>query len=260
MVNNKIVRFQNSRTTESKQRSRRIIFKAKNREYSRRTDCWNCGLGGHRKERCPMPHRLRCSYCQKRNVRSDECACRQPRKANQRKKFHQVAPRSLPTKMETAIFVSIYGKKVKALINPSVQETIICQEVAALVKIKTGNTIRKLIRREPGKLTLVSCIQMRLKTKVSKEVQIDGIINGKLKGKIIIIGMEAISAMGFTFIIGGQEAKIRVVKGSPIFKQEAREGPRKNTSKPTTRQEEEDYDDEISFLDEDEARMIREYK
>lgn len=240
----------------------------KNRPYNRRIDCWNCGMGGHQKTQCPLPSSLKCSFCHRRNIRTDQCPCRSSHRSPQK----SATPRNVfQEKIETAIYVKVCGKTIRARLNPSVQETMICREVANLVKEQTHAKERKLILREPGNLTMVRCISMKMSTRTQQQVTIDGIISDKITEKIIVIGMQAIKAFGFKFFIGGQEAKMRVSKRiSTIEVKPLDEGP-SNRAPMRQRQpfqnaafrKREDYsddDDRMSFLDEDEARMIREMK
>lgn len=264
MVNNKTARFQNRRfKNESSQRPRTSCYKAKQSRYSRKTDCWNCGMGGHRKEHCPQPHRLCCSYCQKKNIRSDECSCRESFKERPKRKIQKLPQKPKPShkRIETAIFVTIYGKTVRALINPSVQETNIGPDVANFIKVTTGNMLRNVVLRRAGSIGLVSCIQMALRTKARKEIKIDGMVNPKLKEKVIVLGMEAISLLGFKFSVGGQQAKTRILKNRPNAEKPKRKPKENSAQDNNSRQEDDEEDDldQISFLDEKEAEMIREW-
>lgn len=228
----------------------------------------------HQKSYCPFPSSLKCSFCQRRNVRSDDCPCRKDKK--------KTSPPHLQPKVETAIYVRLYGKTVRTLLNPSIQETTICRAVANLVMANSKTKPRKLILRRSGNIGLVSCIQMTIRTRTHQAITIDGIIEDNLAEKIIILGMQAIQQFGFKFFVGGQEAKVRVEKCIELQTRERgdRSSRRTTDSRGDTRsrlhssrkseqsrgpgrsinhQAEERDEDEMSFLDEEEARMIREW-
>lgn len=274
MAPRKFVRFQIQRNYGNRRNS--CHYPTKQR-YSRKTDCWNCGMADHKKDRCPLPSSLKCSFCQRQGVRSDQCRCPQSLE-HSRRETNPVPNSIFKTRTDTAIFVKVYGKTVRALLNPSVQETTICLPVVELVQTNTGNTVRKLILRQHGSINLVRCIRMKISTRKNMVVEIDGIINEKLSEKIIILGMDAIQKFGFKFFVGGQEAKIRQRKCIPTIEikplvniRNATEvnqpGPSSNTNSETSiqtpmrqrRPSEDNEEDRMSFLDEDEERMIREW-
>lgn len=284
-------RFRDTRNHRSSgKRSHNSKYRqSKVRTYHRTTDCWNCGRTDHSKNYCPFPSSLKCSYCQRPNVRSDRCPCR-----SETKKWHTQRPVNhiFQEKVETAIFVKVHGKTVRALLNPSIQETTISRDVANWVKTNSDNRIRKLILRKSGTIGLVSCIQLNIHTRAHQKIRIDGIIDDKITEKILILGMQAIKDFGFKFFVGGQEARVRVQKciRTIEMKPQNRPEPRSwnviNRSSPSHRGEQrrndsrqdgplgsqarnrgtrnnnnqDDDEDRMSFLDEEEERMIREWK
>lgn len=234
-------------------------------DYSRDHDCWNCGMKDHKKDRCPMPSTLKCSFCQTVGVRSDQCSCRKRRKPKTVTK--KVNNRFFQEKVETCIFVKIYGKTVRAFLNPSVQETIICEAVATLVKAKTGKDSKKLILRSQGTVKMVYYVKVKMNTRAKNEITVDGIINPNLTEKVIILGMLAIKELGFKFFVGGQEAKAHIRK-CPVTAQKgsntrnaARSNRRRQREADDNRRNDEgdNDDDRMSFLDEEEARRIRDW-
>lgn len=233
------------------------------RMYSRQTDCWNCGSGDHQKNRCPLPSSLKCSFCQRRNIRSDECPCPKPRTDPQ----PSMAAQHWKTKVEVAIFVKIYGITVRALINPLAQETLICKAVADLVTARSANTVRKIILRKAGSLKMVSCVQVEMKTRQNLRIFTKGIIDHTLSEKVVVLGMQAIAAFGFKFFIGGQEAQRREQLFIPTIevRNQRDNGPHRPQPRmvipraPRREPFAEREDDTISFLDEEEKRMIQEW-
>lgn len=246
------------------------INRARQNAYSRNTDCWNCGSQGHRKEFCPMPSSLKCSFCRRKDVRSDQCPCR--RQAGKKTSKSLQVPDRIQEKIETAIFVNIYGKTVRALLNPRVQETTICEAVAELVRSESGNLTKKLILRGQGTIKMVYYMKFKVSTRPNNGTHVDGIINPHLAENIIILGMQALQKLGFKFFVGGQEVKTRVQKfsevkisktktpkirsavyvNSKVSKDEARSTTYYNNNEGTD-------DDGMSFLDPEEAHRIEEW-
>lgn len=251
--------------------------------YSRRTDCWNCGRTDHLKDRCPFPSSLKCSFCLKKNVRSDQCSCRNTRRNTRDKPS---SSQRYQTKIETFILVKICGTTVRARLDTSVQETMVCKEIAKLVHEKTGSEYRKKILRCSGNLKLRKFLNMEMYTRSNLQVTIEGIIDDTLSEKIVVLGMRAIDEFGFKFFVGGQEAKVRSTKFTATVEGKERKGPCIDKRQPycqrrdeRSRREDEkqyerrsnreldqdhndrqdDYDDDrMSFLDEKEERLIRE--
>lgn len=276
----RIGRGQQVRHNNRHVRNQQARYTIRQRQYSRITDCWNCGRKDHRKENCPLPHSLRCSFCLRNDVRSDQCPCRRLRQTSTscRPDTGHFQP-----KIETSIIVFMYDKAVRAILNPGVQETLIGNKVFEMVKGITGNNTRRVVLRQPGKLSLVSYIKMELCTRRNKVICTDGIIDTKIPDTTILLGMRAIKLLGFMFYVGGQEAKIResrVISTIPLKQHDTddnyrhsscnRAG-RNNDREPGIHRERRMYDqaaayrreandeDRMSFLDEEEARQIREW-
>lgn len=257
-----------------RKRSKENKYKPKNRVYSRRTDCWNCGSRNHQKEFCPRPSSLKCSFCQRKNTRSDQCVCR--RKQRPMRHNNNAEQEVVQIKREIAVFVKVYGKTVRASLNPSVQETIVSRAVASWVKSQSGNVFRKLILRRSGKLQMVSAIQMNMYTRRHLNVSTESIIDDTIHEQIIILGMQAIHDFGFQMFIGGQEVKKRTTHCIPKMERRVKataklprakicdnnrhRGQFSNQPEQRRRRETTRDDDELSFLDEEEAREIREWK
>lgn len=196
-----------------------------------------------------MPGSLRCSFCLKEGFRSDKCPCR------------KATRRTFRPNIETAIFVNIAGKSVKAWLNPSVPETLIGKEVGDLVIGKTGSIPKKTITRKQRKLELISVIPVKISSKLGKVFTIEGQIKDNIPGKIVILGLDALQVLGFRFYIGGQEAKTRTYQSQAPKRFESKPKKRKIAARRVeTVNVKEDNDDAISFLDEEERRQILEWK
>lgn len=65
-----------------------------------------CRFSKHSKKACILPHKLRCSYCRKEGVRSDECNCRIST---------MVRGERLNRKYEAAILVCVEDTRVQEL-------------------------------------------------------------------------------------------------------------------------------------------------
>lgn len=142
----------------------------------------------------------------------------------------------------------------------------------------TDNQVRRLILRKSGSISLVKCIRIDIRMQSQKVVTVDGIIKDKLTENIIILGMQAIQSFGFKFSVGGQEVRVRTqqcirtieLKLREDREPQDRERQRRDNRSPRQQQEryerhhaihrhnyEEDDDDQISFLDPEEERMMR---
>lgn len=229
---------------------RPVAIKSRPNGYSRKFDCWNCGMKDHQKERCPFPSSLKCSFCQKRGVRSDQCSCHSRKNYRTFRKTEN--KNTLQEKIETGIFVQICRKTVIARLNPSVQETYIGEAIANLVKIETGRNSKKLIIRPQGTCKMVYYMNFKMNTRATNEISVDGIIDPKLTEKGVVLGMRAIRDFGFKFFVGGQLAKVRTSVQAKCS-EAGRDKTRNNA-------EEEMDEDRMSFLDEEEAKKIREWK
>lgn len=157
------------------------------------------------------------------------------------------------TQAEVAVFVTVYGKTVRALFNPCVQETLISPGVFRWINESSGQTARRVILRRTHSLRMVSSIKMKIGMKRNRQIEIDGVIEDKLKEIVIVLGMRAIRSLGFKFSIGGQEAKMRVNK-CVTWKRTAKKVKKIQPVRPK-----DDDEDAISFLDEEEARRICEW-
>lgn len=104
-----------------------------------------------------------------------------------------------------------------------------------------------------------------LRTRKRQQISVDCVISENVSGKIIVLGMQAIKAFGFQFFVGGQEAKMRTLRPTArtnhqrkIVDGRNRTGRNQRQREDSTTEDEDSSDDDrMSFLDEEEARMIR---
>lgn len=167
-------------------------------------------------------------------------------------------------KVETMICVKVCGKTVRARLDTGSQDTRVCPAVAEL-EMRTGTGYRKVILREAGNLKMVRRINLKLNTRARQQVTVDAIIDQSIQEKIVVLGMLAMQAFGFKCYVGGQEAQIRTAKeeknprgktAHPRSKDQTPKRSRRREEADERDRDDEDYDDRMSFLDEEEARMI----
>lgn len=179
---------QRSKKKSPNQKIRRIY------RYSRQTDCWNCGQKDHRKENCPLPGALKCSFCLRDGVRSDRCPCDRKRSIGNAQRLHPSQ-----TKTETSIIVFMFNKAIRAILNPYTQETMISEALLKFVEHETGNRAKKVVSRLPNGLRLVSQIVMEINTRQSNRKTVNGVLNSSITGYTMVLGMQAITTLGFRF-------------------------------------------------------------
>lgn len=234
-----------------------------------------------------MPITLKCSHCLRKGVRSDQCPCQRKKTVPQNKPVKK----PWQPKIETSILVFMYGKTIRAILNPYAQETLIGKSIAEFVKYESGAKATKMVFRQPGSLSLASSIRMELSTRQNNVKTVNGIISMTLPEKTMVLGMQAIDSLGFRFYVGGQEAKVRIQQVIPtitsndrkadqstskgkqynnqavnigknrVHKQGSQHQEDRQQQSTSQRYDEDDEDeDKMSFLDEEEAQRIREWK
>lgn len=240
------------------------------RQYFRKTDCWNCGRKDHRKENCPLPGVLKCSHCLRKGVRSDQCPCQRKNKTT---KANSPASKIWQTKIETSILVFVGGKSIRAILNPYTQETIIGEAVAKLVERESGTRVKKMVLRRSDSLRLESYVQMELSTRQNNVKTINGIISRSIAESSMVLGMQAIDALGFRFYVGGQEAKVRASKIISTIHIKSRDDDHRESTvrqrgrsssqggmRNYQRAREDDREERMPFLDKNEGRRRHEWK
>lgn len=250
------------------------------RKYSRSSDCWNCGLPYHVSKDCKAPRIIRCSFCRKPGVRSDTCDCHKGRKATVKRLGRGQDNRTFrfPKQYESIILVSICGKKIKAVINTGVQTSRIGLRVFRLIEEQTKvKPKRKIFKSQLG-LELANTIVIDAGISDRRLYPMECIIDPKLPQNDMILGMKAMVTFGYRVSVAGKEAQQRLIvqrnKGGRPQNQKRRNttGNISSTSKEFHRlpflkskhNQESDAqsnsDDCMSFLDEEEAVRIREWR
>lgn len=242
----------------------------KTNRYSRSHDCWNCGLPYHQSKNCTAKKVLRCSFCRRKGIRSDECNCRRSREfarnreAGPSNRERSVSPypepRSRDThndieKFEACVLVTICQKQVKAVVSPGDQESRIGKKVVALI----GESMkvvprRKIIKTRRG-LELAQTIMVNVGIRRSKKWSIECVIDHTLPVNELSLGMKALMRMGYSIQVAGQETTQRRIVRKVI---KAKRVTRKFEQKSIRDSDGSDSEDKLSFLDEEEGKRIRE--
>lgn len=199
--------------------------------YQRDTDCWNCGSREHMKKECPMPGSLKCSRCRRKGVRSDECDC------SRNEDTHWY---------ETAVLLNVEGRYVRTVINTINQETRMGEGVLEYLRSKRAvNLARQVVKTDYGVETLQGTDVRMGDSRHSYIVRV--IVDRNLPKFEMIIGFHGLIRLGYRLTVCGIESRQR---RRP--KERARESlpPKKLKMR---------EDDSISFLDENEAKRIREW-
>lgn len=105
------------------------------------------------------------------------------------------------SKIETSILVFMYGKAIRAILDPYTQETLIGESIAEFVKYESGAKATKMVLRQQKSLNLVSRVRMELGTRQHNVRVVDGIISMTLPNNTMVVGMQAIDALGFRFYV-----------------------------------------------------------
>lgn len=218
-----------------KDRSSRGRGRGQQKFYDRNNDCWNCGSSRHLRKQCPVPGTLQCSHCRRRGIRTDECRCQQtsPKSRNR-------------SRYETAVLLNIEGKHVRAVINTGAQETRIGLGVLEFLKSKRAvNSAKRIITTDTGIETL-QATEVRMGDP-EHLYEVECFIDPRTPKFEIIIGLRALVRLGYRITVCGHESRQRKVSNERSTRACHRESPKARE------------DDEISFLDENEARRIREW-
>lgn len=224
--------------------------------YKRDMDCWNCGLPFHISKHCTAKKTLRCSYCRKQGVRSDECHCRRNRREGNMTRSVSPSPSSAVDKFEAAVLVTVCKKRVRAVIRSGVQESRIGNGVFELIN-KNGrlNPKRKVIKTITG-LELAQTVMINVSIKENQKYNIECVIDRKIPKNEMSLGLKAMVKLGFRISIAGQECRTRKI----TMKRTANNGMKRDRGvKNKDNKEEDNDDDRISFLDEQEAKRIEEW-
>lgn len=177
----------------------------------------------------------RCYYCRRRGVRTNDCRCRKTR---------ITAVNTAHERYESAVLLIVEGKKIRSVINTGMQETRIGLGVLEFLQSKkTLNLGRKVLRSIHGLETLqVTTTTITLPG--NRNYQIECYVDSRIRKNEMMIGFQAMIKLGYRITIAGQEGRQRKQRDdSELLHQGLKQR----------------EDDEISFLDEEEARRINEW-
>lgn len=255
-------------------RRRTNTIRKKERVYSRSNDCWNCGLPFHVSKDCTAPRVLRCSFCRRPGVKSDRCDCRRRRQAPVKRLGQGQVNRvnRSPRQYESVILISICGKHIKAVINPGVQTSRIGKGVVSLIEqFEKINPKRTIFKSNVG-LELANTIIVEAGIRERQLYPIECIIDHRLPKNDMVLGMKAMVTFGYRITVAGREAMQREIEVGNRRVSPPRPRRRSSTENPPstsrrvrggeqneTRAHSSD-DDRMSFLDEEEATRIREWR
>lgn len=207
--------------------------------YSHSRDCWNCGSSKHLKDQCPRTPTLRCSYCQRKGVRSIDCKC-------QRVKKQRIVQSH--DNYESAVLLTVEMKKVRSVINTAAQESRMGTGVLAYLKTQRPvQGIKKVIRSAQGLETL-QVVEVKMGADQRHQYAIDICVDNKIPKNEISLGFRALVRLGYRFSVCGLEGRQRRISTKKNYNRSTEGGPKERE------------DDEISFLDEEEAHRIEEWR
>lgn len=231
------------------------------RSKSRAVGCWNCGLFNHVSKECTAPRASRCALCRRRGVTTYACHCKKRggHKQESREKCDNNKTR-FSEPVEPATLVIVHQKHVKAVVNTNSQESRMGRKVYALVQEKqTVNPKKKLIKTAYG-IELVRTVVMNIGVRSSQKYPLEIVIDEKIPENEMSLGMMALRTLGYRITISGRETRER-----PAWKRLRKissRSDRQRASRDTQQDREraDSDDDKISFLDEAEAKRIREWE
>lgn len=221
------------------------------RGYEKKRVCWNCGSRNHINKDCTRPKLVRCSVCRKRGWSTDRCPCKN-RKQRERMTASRIKKGSRKyTPVESVVLVNVYNKYVKAAAKTGFQESRIGVKVFEWIdKREKLKPIRKIIKTWGG-LEHVKTIVAEVSVKKGEKWAVEFIVDHKMAENEMVLGMEALSTLGYKLTVAGKECRQREIPEKSIKKEFVRK---------RKAEVEESDDGEISFLDEEEARRIEEWQ
>lgn len=192
--------------------------KGSNAGYSRSVDCWNCGLPHHKSKDCTARKVLRCSYCRKQGVRSDQCKCRSNREYDRNRdqgKNGQHKRREEGDIYEACLMVSICGKKVRAIVHSGEQESRLGRKVLSWVESNTKVRPKKKVVKTISGLELARTVSVNIGVNKHDKADIDCIIDDRLPVNEISLGMKALVKLGYRITVAGKETTQRKLIRKP---------------------------------------------
>lgn len=177
----------------------------------------------------------RCFYCRRRGVRTQECRCK-------RNRIESISTNK--NRYDTGILLNVEGKRVRAVINTEYQETRISQGVLEFLKKKRPLNISKKVLHSVFGMETLSTLTITIHLDNDRQCKLDCYVDARVRRNEMVIGLIALMKLGHRFTVAGMESRLRRHHEEPHHNQES------------LRERDED---QISFLDEDEARRIEEW-
>lgn len=190
-----------------------------NRVYSRKLDCWNCGLPHHKSKNCTAEKILRCSFCRRKGLRSDECNCVERRRVEKKREIKTGYNREQggsENSYEACLMISIFGKKVRAVVRSGEQESRIGRKVLTWISENSEVSPKKRVTKNVAGLELANTILVEMGVHSQERVPIECIIDSRLPVNEMTLGMKALVKFGYRFKIAGIETTQRKIFRKPI--------------------------------------------
>lgn len=189
--------------------------------YNRKIACWNCKRTGHRRINCRLPPKIFCSYCQKEDIRTKDCRCRE-RLPGDVEKFRQLMHEPLEalrliqvgTGYGLRVDVKILDRRFTAIVDTGASTLLVgetVQDLCAIFEINAVTDDSATVILANNQVTEVSGILKFEMTVGIKTRVVEALIVPGLKDDILI-GFTTLMAFGFEFTFGGQT----VDNNSPI--------------------------------------------
>lgn len=230
---------------ERKDNHPKLKCRMKTEKYCRDTDCWNCGAKTHKKNQCPHPRSLRCSRCRREGVMTSECSCRQ--RANS-----SVSPNM--NRIETAVLLTLEGKKVRAVINTGFQDARMGEGVLSFLQSKGPVNLTRRVTKSILGLETLKFTQIRLGPDTEHSYTVECCMDSRVPENELVLGMRTLKQLGYRITVCGSESHERNITTENRFHSQSKE------RKPDRHREVRDrHREEISFLDRKEAKRVREW-
>lgn len=131
------------------------------------------------------------------------------------------------------------------------------EQVYAFVRQNQEVNPKKKIIKTPFGIELVNTVVVNLGIHQDKTYPVELIVDAKIADKEIILGMTALKTLGYRITVAGKETRERPAARRAAITKRGIKGKLRSSNQDYDSHRE---DDRISFLDEEEARRIREWE